>query len=227
MKTGIICAGDREAAPFLPMIEGDHIITKAMLDFHEGIIEGKNATILFSGVCKVNASIATQLLIDTFGCDVIINSGTAGGMEPSVHLLDTVISTEAAYHDVDEGILTDFHPWMESVYFKADSALIELAKRASKIIQPDGAVHCGRMVTGEQFIADENRDTINVRFSPLSVDMETAAIAHVCYVNRIPFLSVRTITDTAEHSGAETFSVNCDKASVISAKIVREMLKLM
>lgn len=82
----------------------------------------------------------------------------------------------------------------------------------------------GTIVTGEQFIGNEERPAICKTFHPLAVDMETAAIAHVCYVNEIPFLAVRTITDTASHEGIENFDKNCEKASEISAEIVAGML---
>lgn len=79
----------------------------------------------FSGVCKVNAAIAAQILVDVYGVDIMLNSGTAGGMNPDLKIFDTVISTEVCYHDVAADILTEFHPWMKSVFFKADPELIE------------------------------------------------------------------------------------------------------
>lgn len=82
----------------------------------------------------------------------------------------------------------------------------------------------GRMATGESFITDEGRLRINQEFSPLTVDMETASIAHVCYVNRIPFLSIRCITDTPEHRGLDNFDENCAKASVIAKDITVALL---
>ena len=86
-------------------------------------------------------------------------------------------------------------------------------------------VFFGRMVTGEAFITDEGREQITRKFTPLSVEMETAAVAHVCYVNRIPFLSVRCITDTATHSGINSFEENSAKASEIVAEITVEIIK--
>jgi len=83
------------------------------------------------------------------------------------------------------------------------------------------------MVTGECFITDDGRDEINSTFKPLSVDMETASIAHTCYVNEIPFISIRTLTDTATHKGAEHFDKNVISASEISKNIVIELLKAM
>ena len=224
MKIGIICAGDEELSPFLPMIKDCKTVEKAMLKFYVGRIDSIEIIALFSGVCKVNAAIGTQLLVDAFSADMIINSGTAGGMDPGLDIFDTVISTEVCYHDVAPDILTEFHPWMESVFFTADPKLIRLSKTAVKKIRPAGKVIWGRMVTGESFITDEGRQKINQEFAPLTVDMETASIAHVCYVNRIPFLSIRCITDTAEHSGLDNFDENCAKASVIAKDITVALL---
>ena len=130
MRVGIICAGDKEVAPFLPMISECKISEKAMLKFYEGQINGVEIVALFCGVCKVNAAIATQILIDTFAVNIVINAGTAGGMDKKLNIFDTVISTEVAYHDVAPGILTEFHPWMETVYFRADPTLLNLSRQA-------------------------------------------------------------------------------------------------
>lgn len=174
MKIGIICAGDREFAPFVPVIKEYKITEKAMLKFYKGRISNVDVVALFSGVCKVNAAIATQLLIDIFQVDAIINAGTAGGMDERLNLFDVTVSTEVAYHDVAPHILTEFHPWMDSIFFQA---------------------------------------------------METASIAHVCYVNNIPFISIRCITDTADHSGTGSFEENCEKASLIAKDITIAVLE--
>ena len=133
---------------------------------------------------------------------------------------DTVVSTEAVYHDVESGILTEYHPWLPSPAFQADPHLLQAAQNAAKETEGNGhRIFFGRMVTGEQFIEDDRRDEINHKFSPLSVDMETAAMAHVCYVHQIPFLSIRTITDTAEHKGQAEF----DFTSHMLQKLCKEM----
>jgi len=224
MRVGIICAGDREVAPFLPIIDGCKETEKAMLKFYEGKINDIEVVTLFSGVCKVNAAIATQILIDTYSVDIIINAGVAGGMDPKLEIFDSVISTEVAYHDVAPNILTEFHPWLETVYFRADQELLTLARKAVGEIDLEGKIYWGRMVTGEAFIADEGRQKINEQFAPLTVDMETASIAHVCYVNSIPFISIRSVTDTATHSGAGHFEENCEKAAAIAKDITVALL---
>ena len=225
MKIGIICAVDTELQPFLPHIQNCKTSKKAMLTFYEGTINDVDIVTVFCGVGKTNAAIATQILIDTYGTDIIINSGTAGGMDINLDLFDTVISTEAIHHDVHEGILTQFQPWMPSVSIKADEALLKAAKKAVTQLDIGSKAYFGRMVTGEKFIEDDGRDEILSAFGPLTVDMETASIAHVCYVNSIPYIAVRTVTDTAKHAGTDTFEKNCPPASVISKDIVLELLK--
>ncbi len=223
-KVGILCAGDREFAPFLPHLQGCKTSQKTMLTFHEGIVCDTPIVALFCGVCKTNAAVAAQILIDTYHVDMVINGGTAGGMDASVGILDTVISTEIAHHDMQSNILTAFHPWMSSEYFYADEPLINLARIAIKPFEHRHRIHFGRMVTGEAFISDERREGINAAFAPLSVDMETASIAQVCYVNRIPFIAIRTITDDANHSASENFEKNCQTASEISKEIILALL---
>lgn len=223
MKIGIICAGDDELAPFLQDMEVTRTFEKAMLKFHEGKLYGFDVLALFCGACKVNAAIAAQLVID-FHADIVINAGTAGGIDPKLQIFDTVISTEAAYHDVEAGILTDFHPWLKSVYFEADEKLLRCAKSAAPKIKTKGRLYFGRMVTGEAFITDDGRQQIIDKFKPLSVDMETASIAHVCYVNKIPFIAIRTVTDTAEHSGSATFEENLKESSNIAKEVTKAIM---
>ncbi len=225
MRIGIVCAGDSEVAPFLSMLNEASVTEKSLLKFYEGKIENMDVVTLFSGVCKVNAAIAVQILIDIYKCDIIINAGTAGGIDERLKILDTVVSTEVAYHDVNEDVLTDFHPWMSSVYFKADEQLVVLAEKIANKLKSNHKIFFGRMVTGEKFIEDEEREQIKVIYEPLSVDMESAAVAHVCYVNKVPFIIVRTITDMANHSSVDNFEWNCKEASQLCADFVKMMLR--
>ena len=179
-------------------------------------------TALYSGVCKVNAAIAAQVLIDFFQVGAIINAGTAGGMDERLQVFDTVISIQAGYHDVAKEILTEFHPWMPQPYFPADSGLLELARKA---VRGKKGIYFGTMVTGEPFIEGDLRHEIQKKHMPLSVDMETASVAHVCYVNHVPFLAIRTVTDTAAQPGEETFEKNCMQASVRSKEITLDLLR--
>ena len=219
---GILCAGDREVLPFVPMIEGMRVSEKAMLKVYEGVIDGVSVAALFSGVCRVNAALAAQILIDSYGCDAVINAGTAGGMAAEVGLLDVVVAEEAVYHDVEVDVLAEFCPAEAVRVFRSDERLLSLARKSAETF--DRPVHFGRMATGEKFIADDGRAQINAGFAPLSVDMETAAVAQVCRRNGVPFIAVRAITDTADHSGDGAFFDHLDEASRISAELVRRFL---
>lgn len=223
LKIGIICASDTELAPFLPQIKNSITTRHCRLQCFEGTIGTLPVAALYSGVCKVNAAIATQVLIDRFQVDAVINAGTAGGMDKTVDLFDTIVSTKTAYHDVADDILTEFHPWLPSIYFDSDPNLLALAKKAAE--KSPHTIRFGVSVTGEQFIEDARRAEINRKFAPLSVDMEAAGVAHVCYANQVPFISIRTITDTAAHSGIETFDRNCEVASEIARDVVLSLLE--
>ncbi len=223
MRIGILCAGDSELAPFLSCLENPAVTEKAMLKFYEGTLCGIPVTALYCGVCKVNAAIAVQILIDTFRVDAVINAGTAGGMDERLEIFDTVAAQTAAYHDVAEDILTEFHPWMPAPRFLSDPRLLEAARTAARRL--GRRIWFGPVVTGEQFIDQEHREEILEQFAPLAADMETAAAAHVCYVNQVPFLALRTITDTAKNSGVGTFEENCQKASAIARDLTLLVLE--
>ena len=225
MKIGIICASENELDPFLDDFQEHSVVEKAKLKIHIGKIGEHDVVLLYCGVCKVNAAIAAQIVIDDFNVDAIINAGVAGGMDSRLGILDTVVSTEVAYHDVASEILTEYHPWMKSVFFAADENLLKIAKNVAERIQTKGKIYFGRMVTGEAFISDDGRQEIMDAFNPLSVDMETGSIAHVCYANSIPFLAIRSITDTADHRGSEFFEMNCKEASRIAKDFTVEVIR--
>lgn len=223
-KIGILCAADDEAAPFLKAMRMEQETKKGLATFWHGTLEGVAAVVAWSGVCKVNAAIATQILIDTYGCTHVINAGACGGMAKEAGILDTIVSDCVAHHDVDPGILTDYHPYMESIWFKADENLLSAAKAAAESL-PRYPVHFGRTVTGEAFIDDSNRSSIKGELAPLSVDMETAAAAQVCHAFAIPFLGIRTVSDNPECSGSDAYNANCDRAGEIAAEVTIETIR--
>jgi len=222
MKIGIICAGDREFAPFCAQLEEESVSVYAKLRVHEGKLGGVPVAMVCSGVCKVNAAIASTVLIERYGVEAIINGGTAGGMAKEVRLLDIVVMTECAHHDVSAEILTEAHPFREDIWFRSDERLLEIAK---EVLGGEKNVRFGRMVTGEQFITQEGRERIDRDYAPLSVDMETAAIAQVCEAYGVPFIAVRCITDTADHAGAENFERNVAEAAKLSKIAVMRMVE--
>ena len=225
MKIGILCAGDGETAPFLSLLAEHTVEEKAKLEFYQGKMGNAEVVLVCSGVCKVNAAIAAQILIDRYDCDGVINAGTAGAMDSGLEVFDTVVSTNAVYHDVEERLLREYHPHLPSRGFLADTSLLALARIAAGQLQAIHKTVFGRMATGESFIEGQRREEINALYQPLSVDMETASVAHVCYVNEIPFIAVRTLTDTASRDAKNNFRANQEKASYLSATFVKTMLQ--
>ncbi|MDU7147492.1 MAG: 5'-methylthioadenosine/adenosylhomocysteine nucleosidase [Clostridium sp.] len=224
MKIGIIGPSEDEIVPFLDELSTEKLEEHAMLKFYIGKYENRDIVALYCGVCKVNAAIAAQILIDKFQVTHIIVTGVAGAIDKNLNIGDTVISTEVAYHDVAEEILTEYHPWMKSIYFESDKKLLSLCRTIVNENAFSQNILFGKIVTGETFIDNKGRSEIISKFNPLCVDMETASIAHVCYVNKIPFISIRSITDTEDERGVEVFEYNCLMAAKKSIDFVKKLL---
>lgn len=225
IKIGIIGPTEAEIKPLIDELENAKVVELAMLKFYEGTFHDVNIVSLYCGVCKVNAAIASQILIDKFQVTHIIVCGVAGAISNHLKIGDTVISTELAYHDVSDNILTEYHPYMGNAYFTADLKLLSFFKNIIKTNVFKQNIYFGKIVTGEAFIVQDGRENIVKKYNPLCVDMETASIAHVCYVNNIPFIAIRSITDTEEHCGVDVFEENCISASLNSLEIVKIALK--
>lgn len=220
---GIICAIERELEPFLKALRAGQTRSVAMLTCHEGTIEDVNVVALYCGVCKVNAAIAAQILVDRYKVDAVVVSGTAGGIDERLAIGDSVIATEVCYHDVAGDILTEYHPWMPNDFFSSDPTLLALC-RENITAHNKAKIYYGRIATGEAFIDEDGRAAIIKAVNPLCVDMETAAVAHVCYVNHTPFIAVRSISDTEAEHGESVFDENCNHAAGQSYHIVRQLL---
>ncbi len=222
---GIICPVEAELKPYLACLANAKSRLKAMVVFYEGIIFGQKAVIVSCGVGKVNAAACAQSMIDSYSPDHIIVSGTAGGIDKSLKIGDTVISEDAVYHDLKESMLTDFPPRLREAHMKADPGLIGGFKAALKLSGLPQRIVYGRMATGDAFVERKGRAAIVKSFDPLCVDMETAAIAHVATLNGVPFIAVRSVSDTEEQGGLAAFRENCALAALNSYKTVECYLK--
>jgi len=223
MKLGIIGPSETEIQPLLDRLEGIETQRLALLDCHQGTYKGKDIVALFSGVCKVNAAIACQTLIHHYQVSHVILVGVAGGIDPRLKIGDCVLGTSYGYHDVHDGILTDYHPYLDQAYFLShtcfDRAMDHVCSQERSY-----PVYKGRMVTGEAFIDQEGRQEIIDHHNPLCVDMETTSVAHVCYAQGIPFMAIRSITDTQEQSGVDTFEDHVDMASLRAVDLLDDLL---
>ena len=192
MKTiSIIGAMPSELADIRNILGNAEIKRISGFDFYINTYKGNKIINACCGIAKVNAALCTQVMIDNFSPDCVINTGVAGGMNNNVKVCDIVISTEVLPHDLDLHFLNDYPPYCG--IFKADEKLIETAE---KVCAEYGVNSFrGRIVSGETFVSDsELKSAIQANFDPYAVDMESAAVGHACYLNEIPYVSVRCIS---------------------------------
>ncbi len=198
--------------------------------FYSGQLLEKQIILVESGIGKVNAAISTTLLINEFKVDKIIFTGVAGCTNNNLNIGDIVISTALIEHDFDTTAFGDKFghiPRMENSTFKADTSLIKIATLASEKIVGENSTVVGIIVSGDQFIS--NIDKINwlhEYFNSQCVEMEGAAVAHVCTTFNIPFVVIRSISDKADKSAHIDFKTFVELAARNSKNIVLEMLNL-
>ncbi len=227
MRIGIIGAMDEEIELMLKSFDDFQSETIATIFFHQGKIEDKEVVLCKSGVGKVNASVATQILIDRFQVEKIIFTGVAGGVHPELNIGDVVISNECQQHDIDAsplGFPKGEIPFHQRSIFLADPTLIKIALAASKEVISGNTV-VGKILSGDQFIA--SREQVRMLYESYNgycVEMEGAAVAQVCDLNHIPFVIIRTLSDKADGSAHVNFGEFVQMAAEISNKIVHKML---
>ena len=226
---GIIGAMDEEVQQIVNVMEVEKVESKASMTFNMGKLSGKDVVIVRSGIGKVNAAVCTQILVDDFGVDYVINTGIAGSLKAEIDIADIVISDDVLHHDMDAsgfGYALGQIPRMETLSFKADERLIALAKESCEHVIPEVGVHIGRIVSGDQFISNkEVKNTIVSNFSGFCTEMEGAAIAQAAYLNNVPFLIIRAISDKADDSATmdyPTFEAQAIKHSVL---LIRELVE--
>lgn len=210
-KLGIIGAMEEEVNIIQSKMQEVTVKTIASMDFYHGKIQGKDVVVVRSGIGKVNGAICTQILADLYQVDAVINTGVAGALRNEIEIGDIVLSTDAQQHDMDAtgfGYAPGEIPRMETSVFRADVHLLKLAKEVCAEVIPEVGVHAGRIVSGDQFISDNTKKAGLVSiFDGFCTEMEGAAIGHAAYLNHIPFLIIRAISDKADHSAQMAYSI--------------------
>lgn len=200
MSIGIIGAMDEEVSILLQDIKLEKTISKAQMVFNFGEVYNHKVVIVKCGIGKVNAAICTQILIDDFGVDHVINIGVAGGIGADVVPGDVVIATSLIQHDMDVtafGSRIGQIPRMDCFDFKCDEKLLNLAIDSAKEIDNIN-IHQGIIVSGDQFIDSIDKvEWFSEEFNAKACEMEGASIAQVCYLNNVPFVIIRSISDNA------------------------------
>ena len=198
------------------------------ITFFKGTLKGEKIVLVEGGIGKVNSSVCTTLLIDRFKIDKLIFTGVAGGTNPSIEVGDIVISNELIQHDFDCTAFGMKHgeiPRMETSIFKADKTLIEIAEKSALELFDMKNIYTGRIVSGDTFVAESEKiNWLRETFNSECTEMEGAAVAHVCFLFKIPFVIIRSISDKANGNAKTDFQEFVKLAAKNSKNLIIEMM---
>lgn len=228
-KIGIIGAMELEVEALKSEMSVSKIEKKANMEFYEGTLNGANVVIVRSGIGKVNAALCTQILVDLFNVTHIINTGVAGSLNAKLDIGDILISKDALHHDMDVtifGYQPGEVPQLGLREFPADERLARLAREACERVNPDINAILGRVVSGDQFISgNEIKERLVHLYQGDCAEMEGASIAHGAYLNHVPFVIIRAISDKADNSAEMDYPAFEAAAAKHSAALVRELVR--
>lgn len=228
-KVGIIVAMEEEEEEVETLMEDVSKEEIYNLTFCKGKISNQKCILVQSGIGKVNAARTTQIMIDKYKVDTVINVGAAGSINGLLNIGDVLIGKEVVQHDFDitafghsKGFITGIGNSIE-----CDPVFIEnIQKLLRNNSDSDYKMKLGIVATGDIFCDDVSmKDQIRANFDADVVDMECAAIAQVCYLDNVPFSVIRTISDTPNGTNASTFDDNLELASKRCADILKKYLK--
>ncbi len=226
---GIIGAMAEEVAQLKEAMEDVSIETAASMDFYKGSLNGREVVVVQSGIGKVNAGICTQILADRYGVEAVVNTGIAGSLRAEINIGDIVLSSDTVQHDMDAeafGYPAGQIPRMDTLAFPADEGLIRCAQECCRRVNPDIRTFCGRILSGDQFVADRGKkEWLRETFGGYCTEMEGAAVGQAAYLNKIPFLVIRAISDKADDSASVDYPEFEAKAIAHSVALVKEMVK--
>jgi adenosylhomocysteine nucleosidase len=222
MKFGILCAMDEEIKELLDALSNVKKTEIKTMTFYEGMIYDQEVVLVRSGIGKVEAGLTTAQLITNFDVNVVINSGSAGGIGQGLSVGDVVVSSETAYHDVDAQAAGYAYGQLpgQPARFAASQEWMDKIITAS---QETGLhVKTGLIVTGDQFVASQEQiNTILDAFpDALSCEMEGAAVGQVAHQFDIPYVVVRAMSDNANGDADRSFDEFIIDAGKRSAKML-------
>ncbi|TDB59040.1 5'-methylthioadenosine/S-adenosylhomocysteine nucleosidase [Photorhabdus khanii] len=226
MKVGVIGAMEQEVTLLRDQIEDRQTLSRGGCEIYTGKLNGVEIALLKSGIGKVSAAIGTTLLLEHCQPDVIINTGSAGGLNPQLQIGDIVVSSEVRYHDADVTAF-GYEPGQMAQCppaFLADNPLIALAEKCIRSLDLN-AIR-GLICSGDAFInGAEPLACIRATFPQVTaVEMEAAAIGHVCHQYNTPFVVVRAISDVADKESHLSFDEFLSVAARQSTLMVNAML---
>lgn len=225
MKFGIICAMPEEIKELTAALENEQVKEICGKKYYSGQIDNQNVILVESGIGKVEAGITTEHLITDFGVDVVINSGSAGGIGQGLHVGDVVISSETAYHDVDVRAFDYVYGQLpgKEPRFKASAKWGQAIEKAGE--KTGLNIKRGLIVSGDQFIASKDAIQEILHYFPdaLSSEMEGAAVGQVATDHDVPYVVVRAMSDTGDEDAGVSFDEFIIDAGKRSAKMLLQL----
>lgn len=225
MKLGIIGAMQIEIENLKPSIKGAKVEVISGIEFISGKIDGIDAVAAVSGIGKVFAAVCTEIMILHFGVEKVINIGVAGSLVKDLKVLNVAVAESAVQHDMNTTAIGDpagLVSGINVINFDADPELRNVVVdvlKAREITYQTGVI-----ASGDLFVdTDRQRQNIHLKFDAIAADMEGGAIAHVCYINNIPFALIRSISDA--DGSAMDYNTFAGKAAEQSIAIVLDVIK--
>ncbi|MDR2090917.1 MAG: 5'-methylthioadenosine/adenosylhomocysteine nucleosidase [Clostridiales bacterium] len=226
---GIIGAMDIEVEGLKSALKNPRAKTVTGIEFVGGTIGGVNVVIAKCGIGKVQAAMCAAIMIGEFNAKKIINTGVAGAVYSELLIGDVVVSSDTCQYDIEHtatGEPLGKLPDIDTVYFPADKTLIRLAEDAGKSVLKNNKLYVGTIATGDRFVADkETKKFIRDNFGGYAAEMEGGAIGAVCYLNKIPYVVIRAVSDNADETAGGEYEFSAESAAQNSIAIVKEMLK--
>lgn len=240
--TGILTALPEEMRVLSQHLKDKHTKTFLGVTFQTGKLQGRKVILATSGIGKVNAAKTAAVLLDRFHTGQVIFSGVAGGLNPDLAPGDIVIGTRTAQHDFGKLTERGFQPQTPTaetpLFIEASEGLLRAADRAAARVKLDPILttHGTRMprvirgviITGDLFVASSTKAAeLRETFKADAVEMEGAAVALVCWQQRVPCMVIRSISDKADVGAWEDFERFIKMAADNSARFTLELLKAM
>lgn len=218
----ILAAMDVEVALLASRMEQPEEINLKGRVFTTGILCGHEAAVGASGVGKTNAANCAQMAIDYFKPDYLLHTGIAGSLTRDAGVLSIVLGEKLTFHDLDHRIMEKFFPFQ--TYFYSDEGLLKTAEDYLK--EQNDHFLKGLIATGDSFIeSTAQKNAITDRMPALCADMESAAVAATAYINGVPFLVVRAISDLADEDSRDTYQGNKRSASDVGAGMIVDIVE--
>ncbi len=226
---GIIAAMQAEHSLICQQIVDRQTKTIAGIDFVYGKISGKDVVTAVCGIGKVFAASCAQIMCLEFSPKLIINTGVAGSLDNELSIFDIAVSSSVVQHDMDTSPLGDpvgLVSGINVIKFPADKQTV---KKVLSVAQKlNFKAKEGVIASGDQFIADsERKDFIKSQFNAIACEMEGAAIGHVCYINKVPFVVIRSISDNANEDSPLDFPAVMARAANNSATLTLSIINLL